>query len=244
MIGTFYHPFLPSATPACNDWPSSATTTVKEDLIMRRSIHSFLVLVLFSISLVASAQEGFLARPKPGAAAAPKGAFSHKGVQNCRGPITRVEDAGDETWKTTPANFNVPAGGGEGGRFDKTPVLSTKITVQAGGCVDAHFSAIVGGRVYGSAPTTVFQVTLRPSGGGAPRHMVGHYETPYGQNAPAIGIGAENDVDMVSANFFQRIGSNPGDLPPGSYVVDVWWAGAGGPGGAAGAAFVLKLYLR
>jgi hypothetical protein len=50
---------------------------------------------------------------------------------------------------------------------------------------------------------------------------------------------------MVSANFFQRIGTAPGDLPPGAYTVDVWWAGAGAPtGGAAGAAFVLKLYMR
>ena len=212
---------------------------------MKRIIQSLFILVLFSISVVAGAQQGgFLARPRADAKALPKGAFSHKGVQNCRGPITRVEDVGDETWKTTAANFNAPAGGGEGGRFDKTPVLTTKITVQAGGCVDAHFSAIVGGKIYGSAPTTVFQVTLRPAAGGPPRHMVGHYETPYGQNAPAIGIGAENDVDMVSANFFQRIGANPGDLPAGTYIVDVWWAGAGGAGGAAGAAFVLKLYLR
>jgi len=212
---------------------------------MKYRIHSLLILVVFSISVVASAQEGgFLARPKPGAQPAPRGAFNHKGVQECRGPIARVQDTGDETWKTTKANFNVPAGGGEGGRFDKTPVLSTRIKVEAG-CVDAHFSAIVGGRIYGSAPTTVFQVTLTPAAGGAPRHMVGHYETPYGQNAPAIGIGAEPDVDMVSANFFQRIGTAPGDLPPGTYVVDVWWAGAGAPtGGAAGAAFVLKLYLR
>lgn len=211
---------------------------------MKRIFHSFLILVLFSVSTVASAQEGgFIARPKPDAKAAPKGFFSHKGVQNCRGAIARVQDVGDETWKTTAANFNVPAGGGEGGRFDKTPVLSTKVSLQAG-CIDAHFSAIVGGRIYGSAPTTVFQVTLTPAGG-APRHMVGHYETPYGQNAPAIGIGAENDVDMVSANFFQRIGTAPGDVPPGTYFVDVWWAGAGAPtGGATGAAFVLKLYLR
>jgi len=212
---------------------------------MKRTIHSFLAVVLFSISLGASAQEvPFLARPKADAKPAPKAAFSHKGVQGCRGPITGVLDAGDETWKTTAANFNAPAGGGEGGRFDKTPVLSTKVTLQ-GGCIDAHFSAIVGGRPYGSAPTTVFQVTLTPSAGGVPRHMVGHYETPYGQNAPAIGIGAESDVDMVSANFFQSIGSAAGDLPPGTYIVNVWWAGAGAPsGGAAGAAFVLKLYLR
>ena len=211
---------------------------------MKRTVHSCLILALFLFASVAGAQEnGFLARPKADAKPAAKGAYSHKGVQNCRGPITRVEDVGDETWKTTSANFNVPAGGGEGGRFDKTPVLSTKVSLKEG-CLDAHFSAIVGGRIYGSAPTTVFQVTLTPIGGG-PRHMVGHYETPYGQNAPAIGIGAENDVDMVSANFFQRIGKNAGDVAPGTYLVDVWWAGAGAPaGGAAGAAFVLKLYLQ
>jgi len=209
---------------------------------MKRTIHTFLVLVLFSLSLGASAQEGgFFAKPKANAKA-PQGFFSHRGVQGCEGPIARVQDAGDETWRTTAANFNAPAGGGEGGRFDKTPVLSTKVKLGPG-CIDAHFSAIVGGRIYGAAPTTVFQVSLTPAGGG-PRHMVGHYETPYGQNSPAIGIGAEPDVDMVSANFFQRIGTAPGDLPPGAYVVDVWWAGAGGAGGAAGAAFVLKLYMR
>lgn len=208
---------------------------------MKRTIQAFLIMVVFFLSLAASAQEGgFLAKPKPDAKPL---AFNHKGVQNCRGGITKVQDIGDETWKTTPANFNVPAGGGEGGRFDKTPVLSLKVSLQAG-CLDAHFSAIVGGKLYGSAPTTVFQVTLTPAAGGPPRHMVGHYETPYGQNAPAIGIGAENDVDMVSANFFQRVGSNAGDVPPGTYIVDVWWAGAGGAGGAAGAAFVLKLYMQ
>jgi hypothetical protein len=212
---------------------------------MKRTIHSFLALILFSVSLGASAQDGgFMAKPKADAKAAPKASFSHRGVQSCVGPIASVQDVGDEAFKTTAANFNSPAGGGEGGRFDKTPVLSTKVKLGPG-CIDAHFSAIVGSRIYGAAPTTVFQVTLTPSGTGAPHHMVGHYETPYGQNAPAIGIGAESDVDMVSANFFQRIGTAPGDLPPGAYTVDVWWAGAGAPtGGAAGAAFVLKLYLR
>jgi hypothetical protein len=203
-------------------------------------LHSLLFIVVFSVAFGAMAQEGgFLAKPKAGAKA-PAAAFSHQGVQGCRGAITLVQDLGDETWKTTPANFNVPAGGGEGGRFDKTPLLTTKVSLKSG-CLNAHFSAIVGGKIYGSAPTTVFQVTLTPAGM-SPRHMVGHYETPYGQPAPAIGIGAENDVDMVSGNFFQRVGSGPGDVPPGTYIVNVWWAGAGGSGGASGAAFVLKLY--
>lgn len=201
-------------------------------------VHSLLFIVVCSLAFGAGAQEGgFFARPKEGLKAP---AFSHQGVQSCRGAITLVQDLGDETWRTTAANFSVPAGGGEGGRFDKTPLLTTKVSLKSG-CLNAHFSAIVGSRIYGAAPTTVFQVTLTPVSAG-PRHMVGHYETPYGQHAPAIGIGAESDVDMVSANFFQRVGSAPGDVPPGTYVVNVWWAGAGGAGGAAGAAFVLKLY--
>lgn len=197
-----------------------------------------LFIVVLSLAVGAGAQEGgFFTRPKVQA----KGVFSHQGVQQCRGAITLVQDLGDETWRTTAANFNAPAGGGEGGRFDKTPLLTTKVSLKSG-CLNAHFSAIVGGKIYGSAPTTIFQVTLTSSTG-VIRHMVGHYETPYGQPAPAIGIGAEPDVDMVSANFFQRVGSAPGDVPPGTYVVNVWWAGAGAPtGGAAGAAFVLKLY--
>src|SRR5437016_1562796 len=109
---------------------------------MKRTVHSFLVLVLFSISLGAGAQEGgFFVRPKAGAKApiAAKGLFNHQGVQSCSGPIAMVQDVGDETWKMTAANFNSPAGGGEGGRFDKTPVLSTKVKLGPG-CIDAHFS--------------------------------------------------------------------------------------------------------
>jgi hypothetical protein len=50
---------------------------------------------------------------------------------------------------------------------------------------------------------------------------------------------------MFAANFFQRVGTAPGDIPPGAYRVDVWWSGGPvGGGGAIGAAFVLKLYLR
>lgn len=166
----------------------------------------------------------------------------------CRGPITRVLDVGDENLRFTSANYFASPGGGEGGRFDKTPVLSTRVEL-TGGCLDAHLSAIVGSRqLYGAAPLTMFQVTLtrlspQPAG---PRHMVGHFEHPFGLPpplAPAVALEAERDVDMLGANFFQPIGAGPHALPPGLYRVDVWWAGAG-PGGAIGAAFVLKLYMR
>jgi len=98
------------------------------------------------------------------------------------------------------------------------------------------------------AATTLFQVTLTflpatnpPLAG--PRHMVGHFETPYGRPSPAVALEAERDVDMYASNFFQKVGTGPHEVKPGTYRVDVWWAGAG-PGGAIGAAFVLKLYLR
>lgn len=161
----------------------------------------------------------------------------------CRGPITQVIDVGDENVRFTAANYFTNPGGGEGAGFDKTPVLSTKVQLSQGTCLDAHLSAIVGSKqAYGVAPLAMFQVTLTPSGGG-PRHMVGHYHTPFGKPSPAIALEAERDVDMLGSNFFQRVGNAPHDIPPGVYRVDVWWSGAG-PGGAIGAAFILKLYLR
>lgn len=170
-------------------------------------------------------------------------------VLGCTGPITRVIDLGNENLKVTSANYFTNPGGGEGGGFDKTPVLTTKVALAPGTCLDAHLSAIVGsGRLYGVAATTLFQVTLTflppttpPLSG--PRHMVGHFETPYGRPSPAVGLEAERDVDMYASNFFQKVGTGPHEVKPGTYRVDVWWAGAG-PGGAIGAAFVLKLYLR
>jgi len=171
------------------------------------------------------------------------------GVLGCTGPITRVIDLGNENLKFTSANYFANPGGGEGGGFDKTPIFSTKVSLAKGTCLDAHLSAIVGsGRTYGVAATTLFQVTLTflpftnpPLAG--PRHMVGHFETPYGRPSPAVALEAERDVDMYASNFFQKVGTGPHEVRPGTYRVDVWWAGAG-PGGAIGAAFVLKLYLR
>jgi len=114
------------------------------------------------------------------------------------------------------------------------------VELASGTCLDAHFSALVGSRqMYGVAGITMFQVTLTRMTGGAPRHMVGHYDWPYGMYGPATAIEAEGDVDQFSANYFQRVGTAPGDVPAGAYRVDVWWAG-----GPVGADFVLKLYLR
>lgn len=164
--------------------------------------------------------------------------------EDCRGLVSLVQDIGFEGIKTTNHNFSDPTGGGESGRFDKTPVLSTKVELRAG-CLNAHFSAITGSaQMYGGSPITFYQVTLTPADGSSgPRHMYGHYETPYGIYGPAVVIEAEGDVETIGANFFQRIGSGAHDVRPGIYSVDVWWSGGpAGAGGAIGAAFVLKLY--
>ncbi len=172
-------------------------------------------------------------------------------VLNCKGASVRsIADVAFEGFKFTPFVFNPGNGGGEGRCFDPTPVLSTTVTLtKESSCLNAHFSAIVGSQqTYGPAlgNLAVFQVTLTPVTGAAPQHMIGHYETPYGRPCPAIGIEAEGDVDTFGSNFFQRVGTQPGDVPPGTYRVDVWWAGAPPPplgaGGAFAGAFVLKLY--
>ncbi|HVE70046.1 MAG TPA: hypothetical protein VNI54_01660 [Thermoanaerobaculia bacterium] len=206
----------------------------------------FIVFLLSAVALHAQERGMFsrelAAQQKAGAAGAK---HSQTKPAECRGPIALVTDVGFEGLKTTSANYAASPGGGEGGRFDKTPVLSTRVELREG-CLNAHFSALVGSRqTYGGASAiTMFQVTLTPAGGG-PQHMYGHYETPYGIPSPAVAIEAERDVDQFAANFFQRIGKDKasGDVPPGVYRVDVWWAGGPvGGGGAIGAAFVLKLY--
>jgi hypothetical protein len=160
----------------------------------------------------------------------------------CRGKVKQVSDITDESVKLTAWNFSAVGGGGEGGRFDPVPVLSNKVNLVAG-CLNAHFSALVGSKLYGVSNMAMFQVTLTPAGGGAPMHMAGHYETPYGLPAPALALTAEYDVDEFAANFYQGIGTQPGQIPAGAYRVDVWWAGGPvGGGGAIGAAFTLKLY--
>lgn len=169
-------------------------------------------------------------------------------VLECKGEPKFIRDVAIEPFLFTPFNFNPANGGGEGGCFDPTPVLTTTVSLPTGyRCLNAHFSTIVASpQFYGPslAPLAVFQVTLTPLTGGPPQHMIGHFETPYNLACPAVAIEAETDVDTFGSNFFQTIGTGRGDIPPGNYRVDVWWAGAPpfGTGGVSAAAFVLKLY--
>lgn len=169
-------------------------------------------------------------------------------VYNCASTVTNIVDVGDEGQHVTAAVFGTTPGGGEGKQFDKTPVLSTKVALTDGACLDAHLSVLVGGSAfYGTSSMAMFQVTLTNlTTGAGPFHMFGHYENPYGFASPAVALGAEPDVDNMGANFFEHVGTGKHDIPPGTYQVDVWWAGSPiGPGaGATGAAFVLKLYTR
>jgi len=176
--------------------------------------------------------------------APPSAAHNSNIPYNCiGGPIRVKTDVGYEGVKSTSFNWSSTAGGGESGRFDKTPVLTTRVNLANGTCLNAHLSALVGSRkTYGVAALTMFQVTLTPIGG-TPRHMFGHYENPYGIYGPAVFLEAENDVDTYASNFFQPVGKMPGGIAPGIYRVDVWWSGGPvGGGGAIGAAFVLSLY--
>jgi hypothetical protein len=209
---------------------------------MKYLVFSLAVVLVAAMPLVAQAK-GILS-----AAQAAPAADGHDPTipDGCRGNVNFVTDVGFEGVKTTAHNFSSPTGGGESFRFDKTPVLSTKVELREG-CLNAHFSAIVGSaQTYGGvSPITFFQVTLTPASGGPPQHMYGHYETPYGIYGPAVMVEAETDVDTFGANFFQRIGEGRGEVKPGVYYVDVWWSGGpAGAGGAIGAGFVLKLYQQ
>jgi hypothetical protein len=222
---------------------------------MNRNKHAIWFISLITLTFLLSTGKGINAQDRPTfskeeverAKSAPGQAVEALATTQlgCKGPIQQVLDIADENLRFTSANYFTSPGGGDGGRFDKTPVLSTKVAL-GGGCLDAHLSAIVGSRqIYGVASLTMFQVTLTrisaPVAG--PRHMVGHFEHPFGTSSPAVALEAERDVDMLGANFFQKVGYGSHELPPGTYRIDVWWSGAG-PGGAIGAAFVLKLYMR
>jgi len=167
---------------------------------------------------------------------------------SCSGRVLQKTDVAFEGVKITTANWANPAnGGGETGRFDKVPILSTRVRLR-GGCLNAHVSAIVGskktyGLFFNVSSITFFQVTLTAAGTVNHQHMIGHYDMPYNQYGPAVMLEAENDVDMYASNFFQPVGIAKGSVPPGDYTVDWWWAGGPiGGGGAIGAAFVLSLY--
>jgi hypothetical protein len=172
---------------------------------------------------------------KPG----PDAARFQSGMVECLGPISRVVDVAYEGIKFTPADYTQSPGGGESGRFDRTPVLSTRVSLANNTCLDAHFSALVASKqTFNVAPLAFFQVTLTKLPVGVPHRMIGHLNLA----SPAVMFEPERVVDMYASNFFQRVATGS-QVPPGVYQVDVWWAGSG-PGGALGADFVLKLYLR
>lgn len=214
------------------------------------------VLVLPSTASIVKAQGtaadaqfggGLLTRAKSDAAAK-QAAPPHNPMvmYRCSGRVVQKTDVAYEGVKTTASNWSHPTnGGGETGRFDKAPLLTATVKLSPG-CLNAHLSAIVGSKkTYGAgiSSITMFQVTLAPTGTAAYRHMIGHYDTPYGLYGPAVALEAENDVDMYASNFFQTVGYTRADVPPGTYDVKVWWAGGPvGGGGAIGAAFVLSLY--
>ena len=200
-------------------------------------------LIVLAGSASAQAQEKgfFVERPD-----ADQSRLNHN-VLRCKGRVGLVIDAADETLHTTPAIFGTAPGGGVGGQFDPVPLLTVPgISLEDGECLNAHLSMIVGSALtYGVAPMTLYQVTLTDAAG-VITTMVGHFNFPFGIASPAVALEAESDVDMLAANFFKKVGFNADEIPPGVYTVDVWWAGAPPftPGGAIGAAAVLKLYLR
>lgn len=167
--------------------------------------------------------------------------FHTPAVETCKGTVKQVLDVTNESVLTTAVQYGTGAGGGQGGQFDPTPVLTIpNVKLIAGECINAHVSAIVGSaQTYGVSTTALFQVALVRSGA-APVAMEGHYATPYGVNSPAVATATAPDVGMFAANFYQGL---DGDVPAGTYNVNVYWAGAPIPGGAIGAAFVMKLYI-
>ncbi len=205
-------------------------------------ISMFALIVMLGMADAVNAQEGPVLRED-----ATKNIPHPNLAQRCTGTITSVVDIGTEGIRTTAFNWSNITGGGESGRFDPVPLLLTSVNLTAGTCLNAHLSAMVGSRqTYGPGVSalTMFQVSLTPPGG-APQHMFGHLENPYGIYGPSVILEAEKDVDMLGSNFFQRVGFAPGDVPPGIYRVDVWWSGGPiGGGGAIGADFILKLYLK
>jgi len=210
---------------------------------------AFVVTLTVTHSTAGQEREAFSREEVENAKRAPIQAAAAPLLPRCMGAILGVADVADERLRLTSAVYGTTPGGGEGRQFDRTPILTIpQVRLASGRCLDAHLSAIIGSKQsYGVSRMALFQVTLTRIAPGpvvGPRHMVGHFENPFGRPSPAVALEAERDVDMYASNFFQRVGNGPHEVPPGLYRVDVWWAGGPDPGGAIGAAFVLKLYFR
>ena len=68
-------------------------------------------------------------------------------------------DVGYEGLKFTSPVFGTNPRGGAGGQFDKPPVLSTKVALAQGVCLDAHLAIVGSKQVYGVSRMTFFPVT-------------------------------------------------------------------------------------
>jgi hypothetical protein len=102
--------------------------------------------------------------------------------------------------------------------FDPTPLLS--LTFRIGGtaasCVAAHFSTMQGAQqAYGRRLWTMYRVELD----GVP--MQSHY--PLFSGPVAVGHTADNDLEMVAYNFWQRV-------PAGTHTIRVLFSGFGSGG--------------
>src|SRR5262249_14287672 len=143
-----------------------------------------LACVLAAVDNASAQERSFFVVPKgdaptPAPAPSPGGQVPPAPVASeCVGPITKVMDIGYDGVKTTAAVYGTNPGGGEGGQFDKTPVLSTKVELGENTCLNAHLSAIVGSKQpYAPSPLRLFRFTWRRPPN-PPKPFFGHYQTP------------------------------------------------------------------
>jgi len=131
-------------------------------------------------------------------------------------PAAKITAVSDSAVRTTTTDF--PA-------FDPVPLLTTNFTIAgtAASCVAAHFSVMQGAQAtYGRRLWTMYRVEID----GVP--MQAHYSLFGGPLA--VGHTATGDLNMVSYDFWQRIG-------PGAHTIRVLFSGFGG-GGSPGAIVV------
>ena len=117
--------------------------------------------------------------------------------------------------------------------FDPAPLLTANFSIggSAAVCVAAHFSVMQGAQeTYGQRIWTMYRVEID----GVP--MNGHF--PLFGGPLVVGHTADQDLDMVSYNFWLRI-------PPGAHTIRVLYSGhspdGSGAPGAVVAAPVLTL---
>ena len=135
-------------------------------------------------------------------------------ASSAAGKITMVSDPGVHITAT-----DFPA-------FDPAPLLTANFSIggTAAVCVAAHFSVMQGAQEsYGQRIWTMYRVEID----GVP--MNGHF--PLFGGPLAVGHTADQDLDMVSYNFWLRI-------PPGAHTIRVLYSGYSPDGSGAPGAIV------